>query len=117
MGKWSQCAIAATILALGLLSVSAAARPCKTFFVTSYSISFENPNDPSSSSSSGFVTVVRDQPIESQTIRSNPSDVFSSLRERSRDILNVVVALLSAPVAALSRRPPFIWYGLLLVPV
>ncbi|KAE8660823.1 NC domain-containing protein-related [Hibiscus syriacus] len=96
MGKWSQCAIAATILALGHLSVSAAARPCKTFFVTSYSFSFENPNYPSSSSAStGFVTVVTE--ISQLSLKpSDPksSDVFSSLRERSRDILSVVVALL-----------------------
>ncbi|GMI74035.1 hypothetical protein like AT1G65720 [Hibiscus trionum] len=95
MGKWSQFAVAATILALGLLSASAAARPCKTFFVTSYSFSFENPNDPSSSASTGFVTVVTEiSQLSLKPSDPKPSNVFSSLRERSRDILSVVVALL-----------------------
>ncbi|KAK8489024.1 hypothetical protein V6N13_046168 [Hibiscus sabdariffa] len=96
MGKWSQFVVAVTILAVGLLSVSAAARPCKTFFVTSYSFSFENPNDPSSSSAStGFVTVVTEiSQLSLKPSDPKPSNVLSSLRERSRDILSVVVALL-----------------------
>ncbi|KAE8696868.1 NC domain-containing protein-related [Hibiscus syriacus] len=96
MGKLSQFAVAAAILAVGLLSVSATARPCKTFFVTSYSFSFGNPNDPfSSSASAGFVTVVTE--ISQLSLKQSdpkPSGVFTSLRERSRDILSVVVALL-----------------------
>ncbi|KAL4383850.1 hypothetical protein GQ457_15G025660 [Hibiscus cannabinus] len=97
MGKWSQFAVAVAILAVGLLSVSATARPCKTFFVTSYSFSFENPNDPfsSSSASTGFVTVVTEiSQLSLKPSDPKPSNVFTSLRERSRDILSVVVALL-----------------------
>ncbi|MBA0795455.1 hypothetical protein Gohar_006318 [Gossypium harknessii] len=93
MGRWSQFVVAVTILAVGLLSASATARPCKTFFVASYSFSFENPNDPSSSN--GFVTVFTEiGQLNVVPPRPNPSDVLSSLRERSKDILSVVVALL-----------------------
>ncbi|XWS30608.1 hypothetical protein CRYUN_Cryun23aG0000600 [Craigia yunnanensis] len=94
MGRWSQYVVALTILAVGLLSISATARPCKTFLVSSYSFSFQNPDDPSSASS-GIVTVFTEirqlNPIPSDP---KPSYVLSSLRERSRDILSVVVALL-----------------------
>lgn len=97
MGRWSAYVVAVTIVAVGLLSISAtAARPCKTFLVSSYSFSFQNPNDPSSSASSGFVTVF----TEIRQLNLIPADpksssyVLSSLRERSRDILSVVVALL-----------------------
>ncbi|XWS46477.1 hypothetical protein CRYUN_Cryun14cG0070800 [Craigia yunnanensis] len=96
MGRWSEYVVVVTILAVGLLSISATARPCKTFLVSSsYSFSFQNPNDPSSSASSGFVTVFTEI-RELNLIPSDPkpSYVFSSLRERSRDILSVVVALL-----------------------
>ncbi|OMP13853.1 hypothetical protein COLO4_00809 [Corchorus olitorius] len=95
MGKWSLSLVAMTILAVSLLSDPATARPCKTFLVSSYSFSFQNPNDPSSSISSGFVTIF----TEIRQLNPMPSDPklsydFSSLRERSRDILSVVVALL-----------------------
>ncbi|XWS75317.1 hypothetical protein CRYUN_Cryun01aG0076000 [Craigia yunnanensis] len=95
MGRWTEYVVALTILAVGLLSISATARPCKTVLVSSYSFSFQNPNDPSSSASSGIVTVFTEirqlNPIPSDP---KPSHVLSSLRERSRDILSVVVALL-----------------------
>ncbi|KAK8498474.1 hypothetical protein V6N13_100075 [Hibiscus sabdariffa] len=102
MGWWSGSPVAAAlvvaIMALGLFSTSAtAARPCKTFLVSSYSISFHNPNDPSSAVYSRFVTVFTEiaqlnpLPVPSGP---KPSYVFSSLRDRSRDILSVVVALL-----------------------
>ncbi|MBA0679326.1 hypothetical protein Goari_011100 [Gossypium aridum] len=93
MGRWSQFVVAVTILAVGLLSASATARPCKTFFVASYSFSFESPNNPSSST--GFVTVFTEiGQLNIVPPRPKPSDVLSSLRERSKDILSVVVALL-----------------------
>ncbi|KAH1072652.1 hypothetical protein J1N35_024980 [Gossypium stocksii] len=96
MGRWwSKCAVA--LMALALFSISATARPCKTFLVSSYSISFHNPNDPSSAVSSRFVTVFTEigqlNPL-SMPADPKPSYAFSSLRDRSRDILSVVVALL-----------------------
>ncbi|KAE8676523.1 NC domain-containing protein-related [Hibiscus syriacus] len=96
MGKLSQIAVAVAILVVGFLSFSATARPCKTFFVSSYSFSFENPNDPfSSSASNGFITVVTEiSQLSLKTSDPKPSGVFTSLRERSRDILSVVVSLL-----------------------
>ncbi|KAE8701984.1 NC domain-containing protein-related [Hibiscus syriacus] len=96
MGKLSQIVVAVAILAVGLLSAPATARPCKTFFVTSYYFSFENPNDPfSSPGSAGFVTVVTEiSQLSLKPFVPKPSGVFTSLRERSRDILSVVVALL-----------------------
>ncbi|XP_022759412.1 uncharacterized protein LOC111305828 [Durio zibethinus] len=99
MGRWRDHVVALTILAVGLLSISAIARPCKTFLISSYSFSFQNPNDPSSSASSGFVTIfteirqLKPVPIPSDP-NPKPSYVLRSLRERSRDILSVVVALL-----------------------
>ncbi|KAH1063087.1 hypothetical protein J1N35_028074 [Gossypium stocksii] len=93
MGSWCQFVVAVTILAVGLLSASATARPCKTFFVASYSFSFENPNDPSSST--GFVTLfTKIGQLNVVPPKPKPSDVWSSLRERSKDILSIVVALL-----------------------
>ncbi|GLT97369.1 hypothetical protein SLE2022_149370 [Rubroshorea leprosula] len=96
-----------TIL-LGILSITATARPCKTFHVSSYSFSFPNPNEPSTSA--GFVTVfteirrVRHQPSHPITFPSQiglqevprppKSYDFTSLRNRTEDILSVVVALL-----------------------
>ncbi|MBA0688234.1 hypothetical protein Goari_006036 [Gossypium aridum] len=96
MGRWwSKCVVA--FMALAFFSISATARPCKTFLVSSYSISFHNPNDPSSAVSSRFVTVFTEigqlNPL-SMPADTKPSYVFSSLRDRSRDILSVVVALL-----------------------
>ncbi|XVF20448.1 hypothetical protein REPUB_Repub12eG0001200 [Reevesia pubescens] len=94
MGRWSEYVVAVTIVAVGLLAISATARPCKTLLVSSYSFSFQNPNDPSASS--GFVTVFTEirQLNPNPIPNPKPSYVFSSLRERSRDILSVVVALL-----------------------
>ncbi|KAE8708495.1 NC domain-containing protein-related [Hibiscus syriacus] len=102
MGRWNESllaeAAAVAIMALGLFSISAtAARPCKTFLVSSYSISLHNPNDPVHAVSSRFVTVFTEiaqsnpLPIHEDP---KPSHVFSSLRDRSRDILSVVAALL-----------------------
>ena len=47
------------LLILSVATISATARPCKTLFISSYSFSFKpvNQQNPSSSSSSGFVTV------------------------------------------------------------
>ncbi|GKV20343.1 hypothetical protein SLEP1_g30482 [Rubroshorea leprosula] len=94
---------------LGVLSISASARPCKTFLVSSYSFTFPNPNEQSTSA--GFVTVF----AEIRQFNPRPSDLiifpsrleepqiqrppklsydFNSLRDRTKDILSVVVALL-----------------------
>ncbi|KAE8671108.1 NC domain-containing protein-related [Hibiscus syriacus] len=102
MGRWNQSpvaiAVAIAVMALGLFSISAtAARPCKTFLVSSYSISLHSPNDPSHAVSSRFVAVFTEiaqsnpLPIPADP---KPSHIFSSLRDLSRDILSVVAALL-----------------------
>ncbi|KAM1966187.1 hypothetical protein ACFX15_046438 [Malus domestica] len=118
------------LLTLSLFAISAtASRPCKTLFVSSYSFSLRRL--PSSSSSSGFVTVVTEigqlRPVHIHPARSE--DVFvphhhnhhhdsekrtqtaplfpfigtasssssydlSSLRDRTKDIMSVVVSLL-----------------------
>ncbi|XP_030952815.1 uncharacterized protein LOC115975913 [Quercus lobata] len=117
------------LLILSVATISATARPCKTLFISSYSFSFKpvNQQNPSSSSSSGFVTVfteishfnpkpqVQEQPFPTTTeiflfrdpIHRNGMPLgyrkpqqpiasydFSSLRDRTKDILSVVVALL-----------------------
>lgn len=129
MASLTQRLLLLQLAILAVLTVSAAARPCKTLFISSYSFSFkQNP------SASGFVTVVteisRINPRPAQD-RGFPSEIFlfpahpeargdqidredarlpsglkkylssssydfdfSSLRERTRDILSVVVALL-----------------------
>ncbi|KAJ0028406.1 hypothetical protein Pint_35949 [Pistacia integerrima] len=108
---------------LGILSISTTARPCKTLFISSYSFSFnpQNPNPNPNSNSAGFVTVftevrqfndfshrplvfldrpifptVDDEPqIQGPQRRVVPLGYdFSSLRDRTKDILSVVVALL-----------------------
>ncbi|KAE8697084.1 NC domain-containing protein-related [Hibiscus syriacus] len=102
MGRWNESpvaiAVTSAVMALGLFSISAtASRPCKTFLVSSYSISLHNPNDPSHAVSSRFVDVFTEF-AQSNTLPipadPKPSNVFSSLRDRSRDILSVVAALL-----------------------
>ncbi|XP_030955938.1 uncharacterized protein LOC115978050 [Quercus lobata] len=117
------------LLILSVATISATARPCKTLFISSYSFSFKpvNQKNPSSSSSSGFVTVfteishfnpkpqVQEQTFPTTTeiflfrdpIHRNDMPLgyrkpqqplasydFSSLRDRTKDILSVVVALL-----------------------
>ncbi|KAG6724239.1 hypothetical protein I3842_03G249700 [Carya illinoinensis] len=94
------------ILSLSIISTNA--RPCKTLFISSYSFSFkQNP------SSSGVVTVifvfpvndeVQDRPIErddmpfglgyKKSLSSSSNYDYSSLWDRTKDILSVVVALL-----------------------
>ncbi|KAG2672476.1 hypothetical protein I3760_13G043200 [Carya illinoinensis] len=104
------------ILSLSIISTNA--RPCKTLFVSSYSFSFkQNP------SSSGVVTVVteigrfsprptldrafpseifvfpvndevQDRPIERDDMPFGLGYDYSSLQDRTKDILSVVVALL-----------------------
>ncbi|XP_015879500.2 uncharacterized protein LOC107415656 [Ziziphus jujuba] len=109
------------LLSISVLSVMA--RPCKTFFVSSYSFSLREPSSlqfHSSSSSSGFVTVFTEirplndavlieeeeldesrfqrrplrLPLLPVTSSSTTSYDLSSLRDRTKDILSVVVALL-----------------------
>ncbi|KAL6219565.1 hypothetical protein ACLB2K_007324 [Fragaria x ananassa] len=105
-----------TLLTLSILAISATARPCKTLFISSYSVSLRRL--PSSSSSSGFVTVVTEirqlRPIRffyDDAVLAHPDESraqpqrtmmpllplstdLSSLRDRTKDILSVVVALL-----------------------
>ncbi|KAK7839422.1 hypothetical protein CFP56_018074 [Quercus suber] len=47
------------LLTLSMATISTTARPCKTLFISSYSFSFKpvNQQNPSSSSSSGFITI------------------------------------------------------------
>lgn len=119
MASTSQRPLLVTLLILSILAISATARPCKTLFISSYSVSLRRFP---SSSSSGFVTVVTEirelKPIrfdgvlvqhegdEARRIQSQPermpllplfgssSTDLSSLRDRTKDILSVVVALL-----------------------
>ncbi|KAG2722800.1 hypothetical protein I3760_02G142900 [Carya illinoinensis] len=77
------------ILSLSIISTNA--RPCKTLFISSYSFSFkQNP------SSSGVVTVLSPPRSSSfrSTMRCRIVQSSSSLRDRTKDILSVVVALL-----------------------
>lgn len=110
------------LLSISVLSVTA--RPCKTFFISSYSFSVRQPSSiHSSSSSSGFVTVfteirqinpanldavlIEEEEIDDARLHRRPlrlpllpftsssaSYDLSSLRDRTKDILSVVVALL-----------------------
>ncbi|XP_010511121.1 PREDICTED: uncharacterized protein LOC104787278 [Camelina sativa] len=106
-----------------LLSITtiSAARPCKTFLISSYSLSItpENPNLESDFTSTRFVTVFtirrlnphhvvpffvnrrhetpqiqRSEEDRSQLSLPLGSDNINSFRDRTRDILSVVVALL-----------------------
>ncbi|KAK0598841.1 hypothetical protein LWI29_038511 [Acer saccharum] len=121
---------------IGILSISVAARPCKTLFISSYSYYSFNPRNPNPnpnpnlnnpSSTTGFVTIFTEirqfnprrpeflfdgpgfpavavEIEEEQQPRIRPSQQrsifgyggydFSSLRDRTKDILSVVVALL-----------------------
>ncbi|KAL1215182.1 hypothetical protein V5N11_016950 [Cardamine amara subsp. amara] len=104
------------------LSISTTARPCKTFLISSYSLSItpENPNLESDFTSTRFVTVFtirRLNPyhtipifvnrhgslpstVEKPQISSQLSlpfiseNINNSFKDRTRDILSVVVALL-----------------------
>ncbi|PQQ21905.1 uncharacterized protein Pyn_38323 [Prunus yedoensis var. nudiflora] len=121
MASTSQRPLLIALLTLSIFAISAiATRPCKTLFISSYSFSLRRP---SSSSSSGFVTVVTEisrlrpvryddlviQPHEEDDKRTQAASVFpligttsassssydlNSLRDRSRDILSIVVSLL-----------------------
>ncbi|XP_061348069.1 uncharacterized protein LOC133293507 [Gastrolobium bilobum] len=80
----------AVLYGLLALSIAATARPCRTFLISSYSFSL-----------AAEIFADRGHPIE---IEGRPSPVinsfglsaydFSSLRDRTKDILSVVVALL-----------------------
>ncbi|KAL6225718.1 hypothetical protein ACLB2K_004567 [Fragaria x ananassa] len=101
-----------SLLTLSILAISATARPCKTLFISSYSVSLRRLP---SSSSSGFVTEIRQlRPIRffyDDAVLAHPDESraqpqrtmmpllplstdLSSLRDRTKDILSVVVALL-----------------------
>ncbi|XP_024188319.1 uncharacterized protein LOC112192703 [Rosa chinensis] len=122
MASTSQRPLLLALLILSILAISATARPCKSLFISSYSVSLRR--FPSSSSSSGFVTVVTEirqlKPIRfDDAVLDNPnqnqpdasadearqpqqrmmpllplSTDLTSLRDRTKDILSVVVALL-----------------------
>ncbi|XP_062004439.1 uncharacterized protein LOC133721750 [Rosa rugosa] len=119
MASTSQRPLLIALLILSILAISATARPCKTLFISSYSVSLRRL--PSSSSSSGFVTVVTEirqlKPIRfDDAVMVQPDDAaaadearqpqqrtmpllplstdLTSLRDRTKDILSVVVALL-----------------------
>uniref|UniRef100_A0A803Q2D4 Transmembrane protein n=1 Tax=Cannabis sativa TaxID=3483 RepID=A0A803Q2D4_CANSA len=93
-----------TILLIWISIVSTSARPCKTLFVSSYSFSLRQPQFHSSS---GFVTIfaevtqfrrvnvqpLRKMPLFPLSASTSPYDL-TSLRDRTKDILSVVVALL-----------------------
>ncbi|TKY56639.1 hypothetical protein E2542_SST21085 [Spatholobus suberectus] len=87
----------AVLSVLVALSVSATARPCRTFVISSYSFSF-----PSDSATVATVTEIRSflPAVKPSGIVSDRTPLgfsvhdFSSLRERTKDILGVVVALL-----------------------
>ncbi|KAG7588996.1 hypothetical protein ISN44_As07g013130 [Arabidopsis suecica] len=104
----------AVIAFLSITTISVA-RPCKTFLISSYSLSItpENPNLESDFTSTRFVTVFtirrlnphhivpffvnrRHETPQIQSDRSLPliSENINSFRDRTRDILSVVVALL-----------------------
>ena len=122
MASSTQRLLLALTIFIGVLSISASGRPCKTLFISSYSIHFNprNPN-PNSENPAGFVTIFTeirqfsprrpliflDHPIlpsmddrEQHLIHEPKRRVlpfeydFSSLRDRTKDILSVVVALL-----------------------
>ncbi|KAL5743622.1 hypothetical protein ACOSQ2_026738 [Xanthoceras sorbifolium] len=118
---------------IGILSIPAAARPCKTLFISFYSISF-NPRNPNPnhnlnnpSSTTGYVTIFTEirqfnprrpqfffdrpafptfvdvnevnnepliRPAQQRSVFGYGGYDFSSLRDRTKDILSVVVALL-----------------------
>ncbi len=105
-------------LILGFLSAPAAARPCKTLFVSSYSISFHpnlpDQNNPNSAGTTGILTIFTEirqfyprprleyvaDAVDESPIERPPrfglglgfdSDSF---RDRTKDVLSVVVALL-----------------------
>lgn len=122
MASTSQRPLLIALLTLSIFAISATAtRPCKTLFISSYSFSLRRL--PSSSSSSGFVTIVTEisrlrpvryddlviQPHEEDDKRTQAASLFpligttsassssydlNSLRDRTRDILSIVVSLL-----------------------
>ncbi|XP_050372799.1 uncharacterized protein LOC126790553 [Argentina anserina] len=88
-----------TLLILSIFAISATARPCNTLFLSSYSVSLRRLPSPS-----GFVTVVTEirqlrpirfyQDAAADEPRRPLSTDLSSLRDRTKDILSIVVALL-----------------------
>ncbi|KAL5570710.1 hypothetical protein UlMin_023657 [Ulmus minor] len=94
------------LLVLSILVVASTARPCKTLLISSYSFSLRQP---SSHSSSGTLTIFAQITqfrslhgdgilLREEHLRRPPrlpsSYDLSSLRDRTKDILSVVVALL-----------------------
>ncbi|KAF7816282.1 uncharacterized protein G2W53_030251 [Senna tora] len=121
----------AALLGFLALFIAADARPCRTFFISSYSVSFTNPSssaatlttfteirsfipvhivgnensyDKPSIATQIFDRALPARPLEEEEEREveiegrNPFGLssydFSSLRDRTKDILSVVVALL-----------------------
>ena len=103
---------------LGFLSDPAAARPCKTLFISSYSVSFHpnfpDQNNPNSAGTAGILTIFTEirqfnprppltfvDTVEDQHPIERPPRFglglgfdSDSLRDRTKDVLSVVVALL-----------------------
>ncbi|AAF23840.1 hypothetical protein AtNW77_Chr1g0066071 [Arabidopsis thaliana] len=115
MTSSSYLRFAIAVVAFLSITTITTARPCKTFLISSYSLSItpENPNLESDFTSTRFVTVFtirrlnphhvvpffvnrRHEKPQIQSDRSLPliSDNINSFRDRTRDILSVVVALL-----------------------
>ncbi|XP_044508905.1 uncharacterized protein LOC123227851 [Mangifera indica] len=123
MASSTRCFLFGLTIFLGILAISTTARPCKTIFISSYYLSFnpQNPNPNPNSNTAGFVTVFthvrqfKDSPhrplvfldpsvfptvdeepqIQGPRRRVVPLGYdFSSLRDRTKDILSVVFALL-----------------------
>ncbi|KAJ6368020.1 hypothetical protein OIU77_021567 [Salix suchowensis] len=128
--------ILSLFILLSFLSLSCSARPCKTLFISSYSLSIKplDPHPNPSNPSSGFLIVTEIEETSTSTLHSNffnrrfipvipkanyekPHEIYdkkgfqetaqvgsvwhgfgsydlSSLRDRTKDILSVVVALL-----------------------
>uniref|UniRef100_A0A6N2M1L3 Uncharacterized protein n=1 Tax=Salix viminalis TaxID=40686 RepID=A0A6N2M1L3_SALVM len=125
--------ILSLFILLSFLSLSCSARPCKTLFISSYSLSIKplDPHPNPSNPSSGFLIVTEIEETSTSTLQSNffnrrfipkanyekPHEIYdkkgfqetaqvgsvwhgfgsydlSSLRDRTKDILSVVVALL-----------------------
>ncbi|RVW36133.1 hypothetical protein CK203_079627 [Vitis vinifera] len=80
---------------LGFLSDPAAARPCKTLFISSYSVSFHpnfpDQNNPNSAGTAGILTIFTEI-RQFNPVRRSPSSTPSRISTRSsvrRDLASV----------------------------
>ncbi|MED6150590.1 hypothetical protein PIB30_073805 [Stylosanthes scabra] len=107
-------------LLVALSATTASARPCRTFVISSYTFSLPSSGDPSLPSTATLTTFTEirsfrpypyeiffdrsgEESLDASKVETNPrlsapfgfsSEEFSSLRDRTKDILSVVVALL-----------------------